>query len=119
MVVLTGEDRLIWCELHRRACAGSPDCAHLACIHYRDLGVLIDPEQAWHSPMSRPPFRGFNDALGHVSQYEFEHGRPLLSCLATAVDTSDESILHFDEKLDSLHAKLAVLTAAMPPDDLV
>lgn len=87
MLVLTNEDRLIWCELQARARAGSPLAANRACVHYGELGMLVDPDGVWSYPMSRPPFRGFNDALGHVSQYEFEHGRPLLSSLVVTVDS--------------------------------
>ncbi len=34
--------------------------------------------------MSRPPFRTLFPALGRISAYEAEHGRPLLSALAKA-----------------------------------
>jgi hypothetical protein len=83
---LTSDERLIWRQLRDRARTGSPADLDAACIHYGELGRLVDPDEPWHFPMSRPPLRGFNDALGHVSQYEHEHGRPLLSALVTTVD---------------------------------
>jgi hypothetical protein len=36
--------------------------------------------------MSRPPFRTMFPALGRVSRYEMEHGRPLLSALVVSQD---------------------------------
>lgn len=89
VIVLTDEDRLIWRELHARASAASATAATSACVPYGQLGTLVDPDGTWHYPMSRPPFRGLNDALGRVSHYEFEHGRPLLSSLVVTVDTAD------------------------------
>jgi hypothetical protein len=86
LIQLTADERFIWRQLRDRARAGATERPEAACIYYRDLGVLVDPDGRWHYPMSRPPFRGFNDALGHVSQYEHEHGRPLLSSLVTSVD---------------------------------
>jgi hypothetical protein len=87
VLVLTNEDRLIWRELQARASASSRATASQACVHYGELGMLVDPDGTWSYPMSRPPFRGFNDAVGHASQYEFEHGRPLLSSLVVTVDS--------------------------------
>jgi hypothetical protein len=86
LIVLTTEERLIWRCLRDQARAGAIIDPEASCIHYGTLGKQVDPDDAWRYPMSRPPFRGFNDALGHVSQYEHEHGRPLLSSLVTTVD---------------------------------
>ncbi|MEV7046625.1 hypothetical protein [Amycolatopsis sp. NPDC051061] len=86
MTQLTPDERLIWRQLRNRARDASTTQPEAACIHYRDLGLLVDPDGRWHYPMSRPPFRGFNDALGHVSQYEHGRGRPLLSSLVTTMD---------------------------------
>jgi hypothetical protein len=59
-------------------------------ITYRDLGVLADPDGGRASgpqPNTRPPFRGLNEALGHISMYEVEHGRPMLSALVVNAET--------------------------------
>jgi hypothetical protein len=49
-----------------------------ALITYGDLCAAADPDQAhWRGPR----YRGIGSALGHVSTYEHEHGRPLLSAL--------------------------------------
>lgn len=50
-------------------------------LSYKDLGLMADPDQTSYYPMTRPPFRGLNEALGHVSMYEVEHGRPMLSAI--------------------------------------
>ena len=54
---------------------------------YVALGQEVDPEGASTFPMTKPPFRGLNEALGHVSMYEVEHGRPMLSALVVNADT--------------------------------
>ncbi|HWE88622.1 MAG TPA: hypothetical protein VG317_04065 [Pseudonocardiaceae bacterium] len=84
MIELTTEERLIWRQLRDRARAGSVDDPQAACIYYGDLGRLVDPAGTWHFPRSRPQMFGFNIALGHVSEYEHQHGRPLLSSLVVA-----------------------------------
>lgn len=64
--------------------AESPmDCS----LSYKDLGLMADPDHTSHYPMTRPPFRGLNEALGHVSMYEVEHGRPMLSAIVVNEDT--------------------------------
>jgi hypothetical protein len=101
LIELSREDRLIWRQLRDRASAGSSKDPQNSCIHYGELGKLVDPDGVWHYPRSRPPMHGFGDALGHVSRYEHEHGRPLLSALVTAVDT-DKPGKGFAEFAESL-----------------
>jgi hypothetical protein len=49
-----------------------------ACITYGNLCHEIDPgERIW----KHPRYKGIGQALGHVSLYEYRHGRPLLSAL--------------------------------------
>lgn len=57
------------------------------CITYLDLGKAVDPRQEMTYPMTRPPFRGIGEALGHVSMYEVEHGRPMLTALVVDAGT--------------------------------
>jgi len=52
-----------------------------ACLTYSELCDQVDPDHASKYPMTVPPFRGLNEALGHVSMYEAEHGRFLLTAL--------------------------------------
>jgi hypothetical protein len=67
-----------------RAKESDPDRLSGAKIEYQQLGKAIDPEEnywAW------PRFRGLGDVLGNVSQYEYEHQRPLLSALVVQAGT--------------------------------
>jgi hypothetical protein len=57
------------------------------CLSYRQLGQMTDPDGTSHYPMTRPPFRGLNEALGHISMYEVEHGRPMLSAIVVNEET--------------------------------
>ncbi|MEV5368316.1 hypothetical protein ACWIG2_08075 [Streptomyces cellulosae] len=47
---------------------------------------MIDPEGK-NRAVSRAPFRRMFPALGHVSAYEAEHGRPMLSALVVREDS--------------------------------
>jgi hypothetical protein len=69
--------------------SGSPAAgkSSLAVPLAAELGKRVDPNGLWHYPMTRPPFRGLNEALGHVSKYEAAHGRPLLSALVVNDNT--------------------------------
>jgi hypothetical protein len=67
-------------ERVRNAEAGRPEDA---CLTYSELGIAIDPDGDDRG-MSRPPFRTMFPALGHVSMYEVEHGRPMLSALVVS-----------------------------------
>lgn len=67
-----------------------PDRATAPTITYWQLGVLADldwQEMGITYPMNVPPFRGLGAALGKVSRYEVEHGRPMLSVLVVREDT--------------------------------
>lgn len=81
MITLTPQERAIWRELRTLAGGLTITDAEEHCISYKQLGRRVDPNGVWHYPMTRPPFRGLNEALGHVSKYEAAHGRPLLSAL--------------------------------------
>jgi hypothetical protein len=81
MIRLTSQERTIWRELRALARGLTPIDAEDHCITYKQLGMRVDPNGVWHYPMTRPPFRGLNEALGHVSKYEAEHGRPMLTAL--------------------------------------
>ncbi len=82
------------------------------CLTYRQLGDRVDPEGelADARPQTRPRFLGMDPALGHVSRYEEEHGRPLLSALVV-VDPSvhpgqgiGKLATHLDEEVDDPQA---------------
>jgi hypothetical protein len=87
MTTLTPFERSLQRTLMQRARSADPNEPRDACLSYTELGNEVDPESASHYPMTRPPFRGLNEALGHVVKYEFEHGRPLLTALVVAQDT--------------------------------
>ncbi|MEV7567834.1 hypothetical protein [Streptomyces tanashiensis] len=74
-------------DLHRaltaRAREADPEKPAEARVTYKELGLLVDPEGD-RSGMSRPPFRTMFPALGNISAYEAERGRPLLSALVVA-----------------------------------
>lgn len=78
MITLTPFERHIRDELVRRVMAGSDADV---CLSYKQLGLAVDPEHHSTYPMTRPPFRGLNEALGHVTMYEVEHGRPMLTAI--------------------------------------
>lgn len=81
MITLTANEQKIHRVLLDRARAADPTKPFDACLSYKALGHQIDPDGVSTS-MSRPPFRGgMFPALGHVSMYEVEHGRPMLSAL--------------------------------------
>jgi hypothetical protein len=87
MITLTPQERALWNELRTLASGLTTIDAEEHCISYKQLGRRVDPNGTWHYPMTRPPFRGLNEALGHVSKYEAAHGRPLLSALVVNEDT--------------------------------
>ncbi|MFD0149333.1 hypothetical protein ACWGQ4_14275 [Streptomyces sp. NPDC055721] len=72
--------------LSRRAREAAPEEPSQACLTYKALGLLVDPEGV-NTGMSRPPFRTLFPALGRISAYESEHGRPLLSALVVAQES--------------------------------
>ncbi|SOE53614.1 hypothetical protein SAMN05446589_0560 [Streptomyces sp. OV198] len=86
MITLTPAERDIHRALRKLAQEGDPEKPGSACITYKGLGQVIDSEGR-NSGMTRPPFRTMFPALGHVSMYEVEHGRPMLSALVVNQDT--------------------------------
>ncbi|MEU0965812.1 hypothetical protein ABZ357_10410 [Streptomyces sp. NPDC005917] len=87
MITLTPVERDIHSHLLMLAKEGDPaNPAGSACITYKGLGKAIDPEGR-NPGMSRPPFRTMFPSLGHVSMYEVEHGRPMLSALVVSQET--------------------------------
>ena len=60
------------------------------CLSYLELSRIVDPQQLrakGPQPNTSPPFRGLNIALGHVSWYEHDRGRPWLSAVVVNADT--------------------------------
>jgi hypothetical protein len=67
-----------------RARQADPDRLSSAKIEYQQLAKAIDPDEhywAW------PRFRGLGDVLGNVSEFEHDHGRPLISALVVQAGT--------------------------------
>lgn len=81
MITLTALELGIRRALISLAVKANPDEPFLAPVTYADVGRVCDPHGVSHYPMTRPPFRGLNVALGHVSMYEVEHGRPMITAL--------------------------------------
>src|ERR1041385_36829 len=100
MISLTPLEQRLRLPLIRRAPSADPGNLSQTCISYKDLGQEIDPVHASHYPMTLPPFRGLNEALGHVSMYEFEHGRPLLSALVVSEDLGDRKSVVSGKSVD-------------------
>jgi hypothetical protein len=58
------------------------DLGHPGTLSYRELGLDAEAHgYKAHYPMTTPPFRGLGEALGAISRYEHDHGRPLISAL--------------------------------------
>jgi hypothetical protein len=64
--------------LIERAKKCDPSRPFAAKVTYQDLCAAIDPDEHY---FKWPRFRGIGPALGHVSTYEHNQGRPLLSAL--------------------------------------
>jgi len=78
MTMLNPAEERVRRILIERAKKTDPQSPRQALITYGDLCGAADPDQAyWRGPR----YRGIGSALGHVSTYEHEHGRPLLSGL--------------------------------------
>ena len=86
MITLTPTERDIHRVLSARAREADAAKPREACLTYKELGLLIDPD-GFNTGMSRPPFRTLFPALGRVSRYEVEHGRPMLSALVVSQDS--------------------------------
>jgi len=78
MIKLTPIEHQIRLYLIGCAQQASPAKPRSACVTYGDLCKEVDPEQVhWKSPR----YHGIGTALGHISVYEAQHHRPLLSAL--------------------------------------
>lgn len=87
MITLAPAERDIHRALLTIARSADPASPADACVTYKELGLLIDPDGV-STGMSRPPFRGgLFSALGNVSVYEVERGRPMLSALVVRQDS--------------------------------
>lgn len=86
MISLTTTEHLIRRVLVQRARAADVHDSRAACLSYAALGLAFDPEGV-ELGTSRPPFRPLFPMLGHVSMYEVEHGRPMLSALVVTKET--------------------------------
>ena len=78
MTVLSPAEEQVRHILIERAKKTDPQFPRRALITYGDLCAAADPDQAY---WRRPRYRGIGSALAHVSTYEHEHGRALLSAL--------------------------------------
>ena len=54
---------------------------------YGELNTAVAADRRQGDPELRWPQRGFHDALGHVSMYEVEHGRPMLTAIVVTQET--------------------------------
>jgi hypothetical protein len=78
MTRLTPAEERVRHILIERAKKTDPQAPLGARITCGDLCATADPDQAsWKAPR----YRGIGSVLGHISTYEHEHGRPLLSAL--------------------------------------
>lgn len=86
MTTLTTVERRIRRVLVQRARAADVHDLRSACLSYAHLGLAFDPDGE-EPGTSRPPFRTLYSMLGHISMYEVEHGRPMLSALVVTKET--------------------------------
>jgi hypothetical protein len=85
MITLKPDEQQVRDYLIECARRGDPGSPQDACVTYGGLAQAVDPERRY--PWSAwKRFNGIGPVLGHVSQYEAEHGRPLLSALAVRSD---------------------------------
>ncbi|MGW4424985.1 hypothetical protein [Streptosporangium sp. NPDC004631] len=104
MITLGPDEQAIHRALLDRSRAADPAQPLDACLSYKALGLMIDPDGI-NTGMSRPPFRAMFPALGHVSTYEVEHGRPMLSALVVS-ESSHEPGPGFAELARNLKLKV-------------
>jgi hypothetical protein len=81
---LSGVEERVREYLIEQAKKTDPDRPFQAKITYGDLCNSIDPEQHF---WSWPRFRGVGSALGRISTFEHEQGRPMLSALVVQAGT--------------------------------
>ena len=78
MIRLTPVEKQLRGHLIGCAQLGDPGEPRSACITYGDAAKAVDPE---HLLWKHPRYHGIGTALGHISVYEAQHHRPLLSAL--------------------------------------
>jgi hypothetical protein len=88
LLTLTDFERAIRRALINRArdANGSPENA---LIEYGELAEVLLPFHRDGDPALQWPFGGFFEALGHVSMFEVEHGRPMLTAVVVSQDTRE------------------------------
>ncbi|MFD9078134.1 hypothetical protein [Streptomyces erythrochromogenes] len=86
MLTLTPVERDMQRLLRSLAQAGDPADPLSACISYKAFAQRIDPH-GLDPYTSRNQMHGLFPKLGHISVYEHQHGRPLLSALVVAKAT--------------------------------
>ncbi|WP_225634631.1 hypothetical protein [Streptomyces solaniscabiei] len=80
MLTLTPIERDMHRLLRSLAKAGDPVDPLSACIGYKEFVQRVDPH-GLDPYTSQGQMRGLYPKLGHISVYEHQHGRPLLSAL--------------------------------------
>jgi hypothetical protein len=85
MMTLTAFERSIRAALVVRAREAGGD-ATVAPLTYGDLDRILGSERRAGDPALKWPRTEFFEALGHVSMYEVEHGRPVLTALVVTKD---------------------------------
>lgn len=78
MIKLTPVEKHLRRYLIGCAQAGDPEEPRSACVTYGDAAKAVDPD---HVLWKLPRYQGIGTALGHISVYEAQHHRPLLSAL--------------------------------------
>ncbi|MET9768568.1 hypothetical protein [Streptomyces sp. NPDC006415] len=86
MLTLTPIERDMHRLLRSLAQAGDPADPHSVCIGYKDFAQRADP-QGLDPYTSQGRMHGLYPKLGHISVYEHQHGRPLLSALVISKAT--------------------------------
>ncbi len=99
--ILTEEEQILATELRGRARRSILNDPGRGCITHLDLGRAVDPAGNWRYPMTKSPFRGLKVALEHVSTFETERGRPMVTALVV-----DEGTRVPDDSFGELGARL-------------
>jgi hypothetical protein len=83
MIHLTRQDRDIRKVLIDRVREASYDRPEQACLSYKQVNERLGHPHSGYSSLN------LTHPLGHVSWYEFEHGRPMLSALVVNDETRE------------------------------
>ncbi|MFE1877947.1 hypothetical protein ACFW9N_45135 [Streptomyces sp. NPDC059496] len=86
MLSLTPLERDMHRLLRSLAQAGDPGDPLSACISYKEFAQRVDPH-GLDPYTSQNQMHGLYPKLGHISVYEHQHGRPLLSALVVTKAT--------------------------------